>query len=196
MCSSRCVCMPSFLDCPNPFLYPFTQPLSAPVLGACPVFKQVSVCSQLWQPAMLLFLTPFPTILESSQLLSQLPYTTIPLQHEQFSKGQKEAQRSRHWHPEATWPTYLKEVRFCLSARLWKEGGDAAKVSSHSIMRLVICSFRPCVQIGFSLQKAGITPVKCSIGCQLPKFLNFSPMFMGLLSGPWWSSEEKARKHI
>lgn len=90
ICSSRCVCVPSFLDCPTPppFLYPFTQPLSAPVLGARPGFRQGSVCSQPWQPAMLLLLAPCPAILETSQLFALLP-PTIPLQPDRSPKGQQ-----------------------------------------------------------------------------------------------------------
>lgn len=34
------------------------------------------------------------------------------------------------------------------------------------------------------------------MGCQLPKFLNLSPIFMGLLSEPSRSSKDKAREHI
>lgn len=83
ICSSKCICVPSFLDCPTAlpfffFFYPFTQPFSAPVLGACPGFRQGSVCSQPWQPATLLFLAPCPTILETSPLLPPRHYNPYP----------------------------------------------------------------------------------------------------------------------
>lgn len=79
-----------FLDCPSPSsLYPFTQPLSAPVLGARPGFRQASVCSEPWQPATLLFLACCPTILETSQLFALLLYTTITLQPGWSPKDQR-----------------------------------------------------------------------------------------------------------
>ena len=88
--SSRRVCMPSFLDWPTPpFLYPFTQPLSAPVLGACPGFRQGSVCSQPWQPATLLFLAPCLTILETSQLFALLPALQSLSSPDRCLKGQQ-----------------------------------------------------------------------------------------------------------
>lgn len=69
----------SWLSYPPPLLFvSLAQPLSAPVLGARPGFRQGSVCSQLWQPAMLLFLAPSPTILETSQLFALLPYNPSP----------------------------------------------------------------------------------------------------------------------
>ena len=69
----------SWLSCPSLF-YPFTQPFSAPVLGACPGLRQGSVCFQHWQAATLPFLAPCPTILETSQLFALLSSdTTIPL---------------------------------------------------------------------------------------------------------------------
>lgn len=70
---------------PPVFLYPFTQPLSAPVLGARPGFRQGSVCSRPWQPATLLFLSSCPAILETvcPYPLQSLSNLTGPLNGQQ-----------------------------------------------------------------------------------------------------------------
>lgn len=108
ICSSQCLCMPSFLHWPiPPFLYPFTQPLPAPVLGARPGFRQGSVCSQPWQPATLLFLSSCPTILETSQLFALIPYNPSPTRP--VPERPADATRSRQKHPEAAQATSLKE---------------------------------------------------------------------------------------
>lgn len=125
ICSSRCVCMPSSLDWPTPafFLYAFTQPLSAPVLGACPGFRQGAVCSQPWQPATLLSLAPCPTILETSQLFALLPYNPSPALTDPQKAKQSHPGPDRNT-PEATRPTPLQEPEgSVLPAALLEEGG-------------------------------------------------------------------------
>ena len=108
------------------------------------------------------------------------PRSTIPLQPRLVPERPADAPRSRQKHPEAIRPTPLRHRwggLVCLSVRLGEEGGYGAKVSSHCIMRLAICSFRAWNQKGYSLQKSEIISVKCFMGCQLPKFLN-SPPFL------------------
>lgn len=122
ICSFRCVCMPFFLACPTPppfffFLYPFTHSLSAPVLGARPGFRQGSVCSQPWQPAMLLFLAACPTILETSQLFALLPYTAIPFQAGPSPKAQQTHPGRDTKRPKAARPTSCKKRWGCACMR-------------------------------------------------------------------------------
>lgn len=134
-----CACLfISWLSSPT-FLYPFTQPLSAPVLGACPGFRQGSVCSQPWQPAMLLSLAPFLTILETSQLFAHLPYSIIPLKPDWVPEGQQ-----RRTGPDRdTLNLFHQHIsRFCLKVtsfykalgRRWRQ--NQGELPQHNVISL------------------------------------------------------------
>lgn len=108
------VCVPLLLDCPHSL---HTRPLSAPVLN----FRQGPVCSQLWQPATLLFLAPSCAILETSELFAASTPLLFPIP---LRPGcPLKASRWPHVQTEAFFNSLSRgKVQLCLSATLRKTG--------------------------------------------------------------------------
>lgn len=124
----------SFLPTPTLFLYPSPslfqhlcwvharasdKALCVPSFGNLPCFSSWLPAPPSWKPHNFLpfSLTIPPRPLKASRRTHQV---------------QTETPRSCSTHISPG------KVRLCLSARLWEEGGDGAKVSSHCIMRLAI----------------------------------------------------------
>lgn len=184
------------------FLTALTRlPLSAPVLGASPGHRQGSVCSLLWRAAttslpgflprhpgylttvyprypVILFLPEHPlwAIGQNHRLEDMLvkmcPDIEIRFEIVMMATGKKNWEHWNYWNQSGS-TLKSPQVKLCL-----REGSRNSQVSGGCILQLAFCSFGARDQRGYSLQKSEIISVKCMMSCQLPKFLNRSPLFL------------------
>lgn len=148
ICSSRCACTPSFLDCPptSPLFYipspslfqhlcwvharASDKALCVPSLGNLPCFSSWLPAPPSWKPHNCL---PFsPTLRDPASSTRLVQFAPTPPRPADAPGSKQNTLKLLDPHSPK------EKVRLCLSARLWEEGGDGAKVSSHCIMRLAI----------------------------------------------------------